>query len=111
MCAGLRIKENKEVYEGEVTELAPEETEAPGGGFQKAISHVVIGLRTVRCCLRQFAARRPSRTLSPGCGRWDAVEPSDREHMSERSRLRLCQSTLCTVSIIAVWHGAGEMQR
>ena len=24
---GLRIKENKEVYEGEVTELTPEETE------------------------------------------------------------------------------------
>lgn len=46
--AGLRIKENKEVYEGEVTEMTPEETEAPGGGFQKAISHVVIGLRTVR---------------------------------------------------------------
>lgn len=46
-AAGLRIKENKEVYEGEVTEMTPEETEAPGGGFQKAISHVVIGLRTV----------------------------------------------------------------
>ncbi len=27
MTAGLRIKENKEVYEGEVTELTPEETE------------------------------------------------------------------------------------
>ena len=26
-CAGLRIKENKEVYEGEVVELTPEETE------------------------------------------------------------------------------------
>ena len=26
-CAGLRIKENKEVYEGEVTELTPEYTE------------------------------------------------------------------------------------
>jgi len=25
---GLRIKENKEVYEGEVTELTPEETES-----------------------------------------------------------------------------------
>jgi DNA helicase TIP49 (TBP-interacting protein) len=28
MCAGLRIKENKEVYEGEVTELTPEYTES-----------------------------------------------------------------------------------
>ncbi len=27
--AGLRIKETKEVYEGEVTELAPVETENP----------------------------------------------------------------------------------
>ena len=61
VCAGLRIKENKEVYEGEVTELTPEETEAPGGGFQKAISHVVIGLRTVRHCRApQSRAQRAS---------------------------------------------------
>jgi RuvB-like protein 1 (pontin 52) len=43
---GLRIKETKEVYEGEVTELTPCETEAPGGSYGKAISHVVIGLKT-----------------------------------------------------------------
>lgn len=29
---GLRIKEVKEVYEGEVTELTPVETENPMGG-------------------------------------------------------------------------------
>ena len=29
---GLRIKEMKEVYEGEVTELSPQETENPMGG-------------------------------------------------------------------------------
>lgn len=29
---GLRIRETKEVYEGEVTELTPVETENPGGG-------------------------------------------------------------------------------
>lgn len=29
---GLRIKETKEVYEGEVTELTPVETENPMGG-------------------------------------------------------------------------------
>jgi hypothetical protein len=48
--AGLRIKENKEVYEGEVTELTPEYTEGPaaGGGYGKAVSHVVIGLKTVK---------------------------------------------------------------
>tara|TARA_B110000967_G_scaffold158540_1_gene163908 strand:- start:18597 stop:18896 length:300 start_codon:yes stop_codon:yes gene_type:complete len=33
---GLRIKENKEVYEGEVTELTPEETESAGGGTAKS---------------------------------------------------------------------------
>eukprot|EP01052_Picozoa_sp_SAG31_P004837 SAG31_NODE_205_length_20397_cov_19.191152_5_plen_456_part_00 len=45
---GLRIKENKEVYEGEVTELTPEETENPSGGYGKSVAHVVIGLKTVR---------------------------------------------------------------
>ena len=47
-CAGLRIKENKEVYEGEVTELTPEETENQMGGYGRVISHVVIGLKTVK---------------------------------------------------------------
>jgi DNA helicase TIP49 (TBP-interacting protein) len=32
ITAGLRIKETKEVYEGEVTELTPVETENPMGG-------------------------------------------------------------------------------
>lgn len=45
---GLRIKENKEVFEGEVIELTPEETENPLGGYGKTISQVVIGLKTVR---------------------------------------------------------------
>ncbi|MCO5593269.1 hypothetical protein L7F22_047277 [Adiantum nelumboides] len=45
---GLRIKENKEVYEGEVTELTPEETESATGGYGKTISHVIIGLKTVK---------------------------------------------------------------
>lgn len=43
---GLRIKETKEVYEGEVTELSPCETENPLGGYGKTISHVVIGMKT-----------------------------------------------------------------
>eukprot|EP00753_Platysulcus_tardus_P019627 PLAT7373.1.p2 GENE.PLAT7373.1~~PLAT7373.1.p2 ORF type:complete len:456 (-),score=248.77 PLAT7373.1:117-1484(-) len=45
---GLRIKENKVVYEGEVTELTPVETESPLGGYGKSVSHVVIGLRTTK---------------------------------------------------------------
>ncbi|RUS15683.1 hypothetical protein BC937DRAFT_92133 [Endogone sp. FLAS-F59071] len=45
---GLRIKETKEVYEGEVTELTPEETENPLGGYGKTISHVIVGLKTVK---------------------------------------------------------------
>ncbi|BAD73409.1 Ruvbl1 protein-like [Oryza sativa Japonica Group] len=45
---GLRIKENKEVYEGEVTELSPEEAESTTSGYGKSISHVIIGLKTVK---------------------------------------------------------------
>ncbi|KAK3257595.1 Ras and Rab interactor 1 [Cymbomonas tetramitiformis] len=45
---GLRIKENKEVYEGEVTELTPEETESTTGGYGKVVNHVIIGLKTVK---------------------------------------------------------------
>ncbi len=43
---GLRIRETKEVYEGEVVELTVEETEDPLGGYGRTISHVVIGLKT-----------------------------------------------------------------
>jgi RuvB-like protein 1 (pontin 52) len=45
---GLRIKEHKEVYEGEVTEISPAEVDNPLGGYGKTISHVVIGLKTVK---------------------------------------------------------------
>lgn len=45
---GLRIKESKEVYEGEVTEITPEETENPLGGYGRTISHVIIGLKTTK---------------------------------------------------------------
>lgn len=34
------------MYEGEVTELTPCETENPMGGYGKTISHVIIGLKT-----------------------------------------------------------------
>ncbi|RPA84462.1 TIP49-domain-containing protein [Ascobolus immersus RN42] len=45
---GLRVRETKEVFEGEVTELTPEETENPLGGYGKSISQVVIGLRSYK---------------------------------------------------------------
>ena len=45
---GLRIQEQKEVYEGEVTELTVEETEDPLGGYGRTISHVVLGLKTTK---------------------------------------------------------------
>ena len=45
---GLRIKESKEVYEGEVIELTPEETENPLGGFGRTVSHVLVGLKTTK---------------------------------------------------------------
>jgi len=44
----LRIKETKEVYEGEVSELTPVETENPVGGYGKTISHLIIGLKTAK---------------------------------------------------------------
>ena len=43
---GLRIKENKEVWEGEVTEITPEETDDPNGGYGKTIASVTLGLKT-----------------------------------------------------------------
>ena len=45
---GLLIKENKEVYEGEVTELRAEETDNPLGGYGKTISHVILTLKSVK---------------------------------------------------------------
>jgi RuvB-like protein 1 (pontin 52) len=45
---GLRVRETKEVYEGEVTELTPEEAENPLGGYGKTISHLIIGLKSYR---------------------------------------------------------------
>lgn len=48
VATGLRVKETKEVYEGEVTELTPAETENPLSGYGKTISHVVVGLKTVK---------------------------------------------------------------
>lgn len=45
---GLRVKETKEVYEGELTELTPAETENPLSGYGKTVSRVIIGLKTVK---------------------------------------------------------------
>ncbi|PHJ20250.1 family 1, partial [Cystoisospora suis] len=45
---GLRIRELKDVYEGEVVEVAAEETENPHGGFAKCLSAVIMTLKTVK---------------------------------------------------------------
>ncbi|KAF1951042.1 TIP49-domain-containing protein [Byssothecium circinans] len=45
---GLRVKETKEVYEGEVTELTPEEAENPLGGYGRTISHLLITMKATR---------------------------------------------------------------
>jgi RuvB-like protein 1 (pontin 52) len=45
---GLRIKEVKEVYEGEVIELVPQEVENPLGGYGKTIAHVMVKLKTAK---------------------------------------------------------------
>jgi len=43
---GLRIKETKEVWEGEVTEISPEEIEDPHGGYGKVVNSVIVSLKT-----------------------------------------------------------------
>ena len=50
----LCILENKEVYEGEVTEISPVETENPAGGFTKTVSHVVLGLKSAKGRVMEF---------------------------------------------------------
>lgn len=40
------MRETKEVYEGEVIELTPEEAENPLGGYGRTISHLLIGLKS-----------------------------------------------------------------
>lgn len=45
---GLRVREKKDVYEGEVTELVPVETDDGAGGYGKTIAHVLVTLKTVK---------------------------------------------------------------
>lgn len=45
---GLRIKEVKEVFEGEVTQLHPIESENAVAGYGKTITHILIGLKTTK---------------------------------------------------------------
>lgn len=45
---GLRIKEVKEVFEGEVTQLKPIQSESPEAGFEQSVTHVLIGLKTTK---------------------------------------------------------------
>ncbi|EPE36664.1 P-loop containing nucleoside triphosphate hydrolase [Glarea lozoyensis ATCC 20868] len=45
---GLRIRETKDVYEGEVTELTPEEAENPLGAYGRTINSLVIGMKAGR---------------------------------------------------------------
>jgi len=42
----FHIIETKEIYEGEVIEISPQESENPLAGYGKTISHVIIGLKT-----------------------------------------------------------------
>merc|ERR1712159_396307 len=45
---GLRIKETKEVWEGEVTEISPEEQDDPHGGYSKTVKAVIVSLKTTK---------------------------------------------------------------
>jgi len=41
-------KREKNVYEGEITEITPTEVENPLSGYGKTVSHVVVCLKTVK---------------------------------------------------------------
>src|SRR6218665_3449888 len=43
---GVRVKEVKEVFEGEVTEITPIEMDNPIGGYGKQMHHVIVGLKS-----------------------------------------------------------------
>ncbi|KAH9506166.1 ruvB-like helicase pontin [Dermatophagoides farinae] len=45
---GLRIKETKEVYEGEVCEITPIEVDNPLGGYGKQIHHLLLTLKATK---------------------------------------------------------------
>ncbi|KAI3642597.1 hypothetical protein MP228_012152 [Amoeboaphelidium protococcarum] len=45
---GLRIKESKDVYEGEVVEIKPLEVDNPLSGYGKAISKVLLTLKSAK---------------------------------------------------------------
>jgi hypothetical protein len=45
---GLRVRETKEVYEGEVTELSPEESENPLGAYGRTVSHLLVTLKSAK---------------------------------------------------------------
>lgn len=45
---GLRVKEIKEVYEGEVTELTPHEVDSPMSQHGRTLSHIIVGLKTAK---------------------------------------------------------------
>lgn len=54
---GLRVQEKKEVYEGEVAELTPEEAENPLGAYGRTVSHLQITLRSSRGTRPRLEAR------------------------------------------------------
>ncbi|MES1908416.1 MAG: hypothetical protein MHM6MM_001361, partial [Cercozoa sp. M6MM] len=45
---GLRVKEVKEVFEGEVVDMTPVEAPSTLGGFGKTVAHIVLALKTTK---------------------------------------------------------------
>lgn len=46
------------MYEGEVTELTPTESENPLSGYGKTVSHVIVGMKTVKGISHSSSALR-----------------------------------------------------
>lgn len=60
------------MYEGEVTELTPCETENPMGGYGKTISHVIIGLKTGKGTKQLKVRLKPHGSHAELCCAWCA---------------------------------------
>ncbi|KRZ76316.1 RuvB-like 1 [Trichinella papuae] len=49
-CIGLRVREVKDIYEGEVTEITPVESDHGMSSYETRLTNLTVGLRTTKGC-------------------------------------------------------------
>ncbi|KRZ89362.1 RuvB-like 1 [Trichinella sp. T8] len=49
-CIGLRVREVKDIYEGEVTEITPVESDHAMSSYETRLTNLTVGLRTTKGC-------------------------------------------------------------